>query len=228
MKVLEHNNIRNFKEQFLSIIYPKVCFGCKKQLEPSCKIYLCVDCYNKLQSQMKPGESIPHFHFSRNYTASFYEGLVKDAICSIKYNDNTYLAETLAQLMIDYSLKYIQLEKIDAIAQIPLHWRKKRERGFNQSLLLAVKIGSSLNIPVIKKSVLRTKYTPSQIELSGKMRLSNVKGVFKAIKPNNFRGRRILLIDDVFTTGATLNECSKVIMEAGAKDIWAFTATKAT
>lgn len=240
--------LHKYREQLLSLIYPKSCFSCQKPLNPQSHIYLCFDCWNKLESSISPpfcaicGRPIDtlnveetdkcplcigyHYCFKLGYTAAKYDGLIKDCIHSFKYSYNTYLAGTLAQLMINFSLRYIDLKQIDILVSVPLHWKKLRERGFNQAELLAKRISLKLGIPLEKNGLCRIKDILSQTQLQRQERLLNVKGAFVAKKADSFTGKRILLVDDVFTTGATLNECSRVLLQAGAKEVWVFSLAR--
>lgn len=248
-----------YKEQLLSLIYPKICSHCERSLDPLSRIYLCSDCYSRINRYIKPpvcticGKSIKiqdihkkkrasvdilsdlcsdctgcNFHFTRGHTAVLYEGLVKDCIHDFKYNSCTYLAGTLAQLMIDFAQNFMDMTEIDALASVPLHWRKLRQRGYNQAELLCKKLSSAFNIPIIYKGLGRIKDVLSQTELQRNERIDNVKDIFRVTKPHNFIGKRILLIDDVFTTGATLNECSKAIKEAGACKVEVFSLARSS
>ena len=240
--------LRKYGEQLLGLIYPKSCFGCQRPLNPQSHIYLCFDCWNKLGSSIIPpfcticGRPIDmldvkradkcslctedHYYFKLGYTAALYDGLVKDCIHSFKYSYNTYLAGTLAQLMINFSLRYIEFKEIDVLVSVPLHWKRLRERGFNQAELLAKKISVRLGIPLEKRGLCRIRHILSQTQLQRQERLHNVKGAFVVKRADSFTGKRILLVDDVFTTGATLNECSRVLLQAGAKEVWVFSLAR--
>jgi ComF family protein len=109
------------------------------------------------------------------------------------------------------------------IIPVPLHIRRLREREFNQSLLLADHIGCSLNIPVAYTNLVRTVPTPAQTTLSRKSRQINLRRAFAVRRPEAIVNKRILLIDDVFTTGTTVNECAKALRRAGSADVFALT-----
>jgi ComF family protein len=137
-----------------------------------------------------------------------------------KYRGKVSLAAPLARLMID---RLPVLGSIDLIMPVPLHAVRLREREFNQSLLLADRIGRHLGIPVSCADLIRTLASPAQTSLSRKDRLSNLRGAFTAPHPASITGKRILLIDDVFTTGATVNECAKTLRKAGSGDVFVLT-----
>ena len=104
----------------------------------------------------------------------------------------------------------------DAVVPVPLHWTRKWSRGFNQSLILAKAVSKTLGIPVLS-ALRRTKRTKDQTKLSREARLANVRGAFRAVC--KVKGRKVLLLDDVTTTGATLEECRRVLTQAGAAEI---------
>ncbi len=118
------------------------------------------------------------------------------------------------------------LKSIDLIIPIPLHSERLRQREFNQALLLADAIGHSLDIPVSYTNLIRTVPTPAQTTLSRKSRLKNLRRAFAVRHPHAIVKRRILLIDDVFTTGTTVNECAKSLRRAGSADVFALTLSR--
>lgn len=109
---------------------------------------------------------------------------------------------------------------------VPLHHKRLREREFNQSLLLAKKIGKALKIPLIPDNLQRIRWTRPQIELKGEERLINVKGAFALKNHKTIEGKSILLIDDVYTTGATVRECSKILKKAGVEKVYVLTLAR--
>jgi ComF family protein len=111
--------------------------------------------------------------------------------------------------------------KIDLIIPVPIHHLKKAERGYNQSDFIAKGLSTALNIPYSSKSIKRIKYTESQTKLNMNERALNVSNAFKARSSNKLKGKNILVVDDVCTTGATLLECAKVLLGAGANSVYA-------
>jgi ComF family protein len=119
------------------------------------------------------------------------------------------------------------LLNIDAILPVPLHTKRLRQRGFNQALLLAYRMSEQHNIPLSCDNLIRQRPTRPQVELTGAERIQNVAGAFAVRRPLDIRDRHIVLIDDVFTTGATLNECAAVLKDAGAAAVTACTLARA-
>jgi ComF family protein len=112
---------------------------------------------------------------------------------------------------------------IDLIVPVPLHRKRLRQRGFNQALLLSFQVSRAFNIPLSIDNLVRIRATRPQVELSGEERIHNVRGAFALKRPDRFEGRVVMLVDDVFTTGATMNECAAVLKEGGAAHINALT-----
>jgi len=115
---------------------------------------------------------------------------------------------------------------LDLAIPVPLHRQRLRQRGFNQALILAHGISERFSVPLLYDNLTRLRSTRPQVELSGHERTENVKGAFGLARPSEVRDKRILLIDDVFTTGATMNSCAKVLRRAGAKDVVALAVAR--
>jgi ComF family protein len=116
---------------------------------------------------------------------------------------------------------------LDLVMPVPLHAGRLKERGFNQALLLAHQMCEAHHIPLSCDNLYRTRPTRPQVELSGAERIRNVAGAFALRRPEEVANRRLVLVDDVFTTGATMNECSEVLKRAGAAQVTAFTLARA-
>lgn len=158
--------------------------------------------------------------YTKAWTLYPYQSPLRDAIRLFKYRGKVSLATPLARLMID---RLPALDSIDLIMPVPLHAGRLREREFNQSLLLADRIGCHLRLPVSCTDLIRTVPSPAQTTLSRKERLKNLRGAFAVTRPESIARKRVLLIDDVFTTGATVNECAKTLRKAGSGDVFALT-----
>lgn len=159
-------------------------------------------------------------HFNRTIAAFRYDFPVDRIIHALKYGHQLAVAGWLGNLLAARLKVDNQL-----IIPLPLHPDRLRERGFNQSAEIARVIGNQLNLPVDRSSVFRNRATPRQAELPLKERHKNVRGAFEC--STDLTGRTILLIDDVMTTGATVNECARIIKLHGASDISVVVAARA-
>jgi ComF family protein len=162
--------------------------------------------------------------FDQALSIGYFEGALREAIHQFKYRPCRSLGSPLG----DWMSGNIQLPQgIDVIIPIPLHGSRLYERGFNQALLLADRIGNRFSIPVCYDNLVRTRPTRPQVELSGLDRVKNVAGAFSLVNPDTIKNTSIMLVDDVFTTGATVNECARILKAAGASHVAALTLARA-
>jgi ComF family protein len=143
-----------------------------------------------------------------------------EAVHQFKYANKSYLSDSLGPLLAAFARRW--LHPIDGfrLMPVPLHHKRLRERGFNQSLLLARHVASSLGTELDYLSLRRTKHTRPQTGLDKDERRKNVRGAFEVVDPRPVKGRKIILVDDVATTGNTLNECARVLKRAGCEEIF--------
>jgi len=233
----EKNNIfYRFYQYVLDIIFPKYCVGCGLEGKWICQkcmqkiIFVnnqaCFAC-NRLTSQ---GKFCQKCRTKTNLTglitsAYYHEGPLKEAIHTYKYNFAYDLAHDLAKILLS-TLRHVGWNKKALLVAVPLHKKRKAQRGFNQSEILAKIISAYFDYPIIKDKLIRTKFTKPQVELTGAKRKTNIKGIFAWIGKNEIKGKTIILVDDVCTTGSTLEECAKVLRKAGAKEIWGLVLAK--
>jgi len=158
-------------------------------------------------------------------SATMFDAPVRSAIHHLKYKNVRDLAQPLALLLVD-AYRRMPLPA-DCIVPVPLHKRRARERGFNQSALLARELGQLTGLPVAHEALLRAKYTVPQIGLDARERVENVRDAFRCTA-GAFSGQRVLLVDDVCTTGSTLEACAAALHEeGGAASVWALTVARA-
>lgn len=161
--------------------------------------------------------------FMKARSAYTYDGVVLEAIHKLKYRGKVTLAGPLGALIAGAA---IFPKAPDLIVPVPLHKRRLRHRGFNQSLLLSREVSKALSVPLDYINLKRVRETEQQINLTALERVRNVSGAFETGRAGVFKGRQVLLVDDVFTTGATITECSRVLKRAGAK-VFALTLARA-
>ncbi|MES2677930.1 MAG: ComF family protein [Pseudomonadota bacterium] len=237
--------IKKLAGKFLSIIFPKSCLICNKIISGGS---FCVEDWNKLHFLQNPACNICFWPFEfkvddemicgkclqkrpeyfKALAVLNYDETSRTLITKFKYFDQTNLAKYFSELMFKQAEEI--LPDIDFIAPIPLHKFRIIKRKYNQSALLAKNIAALSNKKVLLDLLIRTKNNKPQALLSQKARKKNVAGIFK-VKEKYYEeilGKNILLIDDVITTGATIESCCKVLKKAGAKKIYVLTLAKTT
>jgi ComF family protein len=155
-----------------------------------------------------------------------YSGPLMEALKRFKYKSETHLVSTFGPLLASFAGGYISHPKGILTIPVPLHRRRLRERGFNQSLLLARAVSEHLGSRLDYLSLVRRKYTAPQTGLSKEKRKRNVKDAFLLVNPGGVKGGVILLVDDVFTTGHTLNECARTLKRSGARTVICLTLAR--
>jgi ComF family protein len=157
-------------------------------------------------------------------SVGFFEGVLREAIHHFKYGGLMVLGEPLGELAAE-GWRSLRLPG-DVIVPVPLHARRVRERGYNQSALLARELGRRVGLPVLESALSRTRETVPQVELNAQQRHANVADAFECVT-GEICGHAVLLVDDVCTTGATLNACAEALRKQEPRSIWALTLARA-
>lgn len=231
----------------LELFLPRRCAGCERVWLHSPQGFWCEACLDELpwlQSPMctqcgrhysKSPSSPDHlcgdclrsiFCFDRARSAVLHAGVVRTRIHQLKFGGQLHWVPPLTELLILLVGREADRPPTELILPVPLHTRRLRQRGFNQAGLLARTLGRRLGLPASFDCLLRTCWTEPQTRLNREQRLQNVKDAFQVADPMRVKGRRILLVDDVFTTGTTLNECAKTLKAAGAAEVQAVTVSR--
>ena len=191
-------------KNILAVLFPQKCLGCKKENE-----ILCPDCLLKINRPDTP-------HLNGIHIAANYQDLVlKKALWMLKYQGAKQLAKPLAELIRERIWKKLETENW-LVVPVPLSKNKLRHRGYNQAELIARELSGNVRADVLFKKF----HTKSQVEVKNKEeRLVNIIGSFEIKNPEKIKGKKIILIDDVLTTGATMREAQKVLKSAGAKKV---------
>ncbi|HSW64490.1 MAG TPA: ComF family protein [Dissulfurispiraceae bacterium] len=215
----------------LGLLFPQRCPLCEAPAHASRALPICESCWATIQRYTGPACSLcglpavshhtercqecvsspPMFVFSRSY--GIYEGVLKKAIHFLKFDGKRRLAKPLAALLCELSLP-----AVDAVVPVPLHISRLRKREFNQTALIGKHLAGHLRISLRTDLLIKTKATAAQIDVDRQERLKNLKKAFTASK--DVAGLRILLIDDVVTTGATARESAKALKNAGAEEVF--------
>jgi len=161
--------------------------------------------------------------YTRAWSLYPYASPLQEAVRLFKYNKKVALADALGALMYRATIEPVH---IDMIIPVPLHPARLRTREYNQSLLLADRISRARHIPISYNNLIRTRETAPQTDLSRAVRLKNLRRAFAVRRPQDIAGRHVLIVDDVFTTGTTVNECAKTLRKAGASEVYVCTLAR--
>lgn len=221
---MENSTIQKILPKILNLLWPKHCLNCGKEGK-----HLCDNCFGLIDVSTEP----PCFgfkHLDKLYFATTYdEKLVQSAIRIYKYQYAKELSETLTDLIIahfklidKFPLLLPSATDNFLLCAVPLYKSKLKQRGFNQSEEIAKHLSSFLNIPLLPNVLIKTEKTLPQMSLNKEQRLKNVSDCFKvnSEKKNQINNKNILLVDDVFTTGATMEECAKILKQNHAQSVW--------
>jgi ComF family protein len=231
----------------LHLLFPKECVHCGRLLDYRNREYLCSVCRELITpicpplcdqcGRPLPGEIEYQFNcsdcrenpprFRRARSAFLLTGPGKSLVLKYKYSSNPYLSAPAINRLIKTGREEYCWSDYDLIVPVPLHPRKARERGFNQSGVLSGGLNRRTGIKLSRKTLVRTRYTKTQTRLSRQERQNNVKGAFRVSNRADLSGKSILLVDDVFTTGATVNECARMLIKAGVVEIDVLTLARA-
>ncbi len=191
------------------------CPTCAKPIpSPEGPIHKCGDCLSRP----------PPFDSARSVLV--YQEELFAVIHRMKYGPKPWMARFFGFLMGQVLAEDLKALDLDGIIPIPLHIKRLRQRGFNQAQLIAQGVGRRLGVQVMEGLLTRARWTEPQVGLSRGLRESNVRGAFRAPEPSAIRGKRWLLVDDVYTTGSTLREAAKVLRRASASEVHVLTLAR--
>jgi ComF family protein len=230
----------------LGFFYPEVCQLCEKERAVAKSGFVCSLCWQQVRFIRPPfcercglpfeGDITTKFectncremtlHFSSARSAVVAKTLVLEAIHRFKYQRALWFENFLADLFLREAVPVLCEQNWDFIVPVPLHPVKHREREFNQAELLAKHLGAATKIPLNTKLLRRVHFTMTQTQLTREQRAGNMHGALAMKQNARLNGEKIILVDDVFTTGATTSACAKVLREAGAGDVCVWTVAR--
>ena len=224
--------------KILNFIYPPVCGICGKLNSD----FLCKKCEKILESEAVFGvdkykkierkkENIKNNfndkkYFDEHLYIFLYQGIIRRIILKYKFQEEAYLYKTFVNFLLKNENFFEKIEKYDTIVPVPISKKRKKKRGYNQSELLAKEIAYNTNLVLEKESLYKIKDIVEQSKLNKENRLKNIQGVYELVNKEKLNKKKILLIDDIFTTGSTVNECSKVLRNAKPNKIGVLTLAK--
>ena len=241
------NDTISILKSFEIIFFPSYCRLCSDLLETPSERQVCSSCWKSVKPTRTPfclscgrffeGDIDPHFcascleektPYSRHRSCARYMGKLKEIILLCKFHNLPILAKGLAEFALDALAHEDALWwELDAVVPVPLHPKRERERGYNHAQIIAKYIARSKGIQLLDKHLVKVKNVPPQMSLSMEDRRRSVKEAFAVKKGEEVRHKVVLLVDDVFTTGSTVRECSRLLCDAGAQEVRALTIAQA-
>lgn len=207
----------------MNIIYPPTCGICGKLNEN----FLCNKCKKHLETQAKFSIDKYENNYFRQHLYIFeYQGMIRKVILDYKFNDKSYLYKTIVNFLLKNEKFFKILKSYDTIIPAPINKKRNKQRGYNQSYLLSKEIAKSIGITLESNCLYKTKNIIEQSKLNKEERQRNIQGAYELIHPERLKNKKILLLDDIYTTGSTANECCKVLSTANPKEIDVFTIAK--
>lgn len=207
----------------LSLIYPNVCGFCGKLDKNS----LCKKCEVSLKDKILfKIDKYNNKYFNKHFYIFKYNGEVRGLLLNYKFNDKPYLYKTIVNFLKNNKKIIVQLKKYDIILPVPISKKRKFERGYNQSSLFIKEIATMIGLNYKENLLIKIKNNNPQSKLGKEERNKNVENAYFLRKKENIINKKVLLVDDIFTTGNTVNECAKMLINAKAKEVDVLTIAK--
>lgn len=210
-------------EYLLRFLFPPKCIFCGSLLPVDVKEEICSSCHKEAPYMpdvfLSPeGEAAQH-GCEKVICLFSYEGMVKELLTRYKFKDRPSYFRTLSSLLCEKIIRMTKSGGFDIIISVPLSYERELSRGYNQSRLISGRLAGELGKPELSRALKRVRHTEMQSRLSKTERKRNIRGAFEVVRPSKIAGKKILIIDDIITTGSTLGECGRVLTEAGAAGV---------
>lgn len=221
------------------LLYPHNCLLCHHYLNSYQKtLPLCSNCFNTIEFNHPPfcqkcsrhlsdahqtlcGDCLrKDFRFDYAFSPCFYNETMRKLLHIFKYGNKTSLRHCFIEIVFSFlKNRPVSLDSIDLVIPIPLHPVRLRERGYNQSSLLAEGLAQKLELPICRQNLIRARHTQNQARVPPKNRFTNIEGAFRIKHPAKIKDKSVLLVDDLLTSGTTVSEAARVLKEAGARRV---------
>ena len=202
----------------LDLFFPQVCSVCGKLNNKG----LCIKCKNKIEKlaifQMTK-ENLKEGYFQELIAIFPYEGIIRQLLLTYKFHEKSYMYVCFVNFILKNKKIFEKLQSYDTIVPVPISKKRMKERGYNQSLLIARKISRELNISLQANCLVKTRNIIEQSKLNKEQRKENIQNVYGLKNGEILNNKRILLIDDIYTTGSTVNECAKILQQGKPKKV---------
>ena len=225
--MVTYGMLQAFLQGVAELIFPDNCLLCRQFLNSHHQRQLCPNCLGSLVFNPTPFSRQPTpslYAFDQAWSVCLYNETAQKLLHAFKYNSKTSLSKPFVSLMIDFiDRHHIPLQKFNLISPIPLHPARLRERGYNQSSLLSLALSRHYHVLHTENLLIRQKKTPTQTDLGAKQRWTNMEGAFKIKNSTDVAGKSVVLIDDLYTTGATVHNAAQALKTAGAAQVGVLT-----
>lgn len=210
-------------EKLIRLLFPAKCMVCDRILIENSVLYICPSCKKSLPKYERG--FVKNFEVQlvdKLFSGFYYKEGMETAIHTMKFNNHPRLTQTMSMLLWEELIKEESIPRFDCIVPVPMYSKKKRQRGYNQTELLAKQLSVLSGVEMRTGLLLKNRMTKPQSRLKRKERLENLKGAFSLGKGSEYlEGKHVLLVDDVVTTGTTLTTCAKILREQGVCSVYA-------
>jgi ComF family protein len=230
----------------VDLLFPPICHLCREYIPEAGEVKLCPECLAKAPPLISPKCSCCGHPFESPVGADhlcgpcitapapfvsaraalLFEGSTRELIHQFKYSKRVVLRRPLGLLAAAYLDNFAEEFRADLIVPVPLHTKRLRQRGFNQAILLGEIFSERWGVPLSRNNLKRIRWTEPQVNLGAAERAANVKGAFALNDEQEISGRKIILVDDVYTTGSTVKECCRVLLKGRAAEIAVLTVAR--
>lgn len=190
---------------------------------------MCNKCYKQLEKQAKfeiQENQDNEFYFQEHLYIFEYQGMIRKIILNYKFNDKSYLYKTIVNFLLKNEKFFAIIKSYDTIIPVPISSKRRKERGYNQSELIAREIAKIVSLDYAKECLFKTKNIVEQSKLNKEERQKNIQGVYRLRNSGKLENKKILLVDDIYTTGSTVNECCKNLSQVEPKKMGVLTIAK--
>lgn len=210
-------------ENFLNLIYPKTCIVCDKIYKNS----LCPKCNAKIKKLLICNiQNVQSKSFICHAYLFKYKDIIRKILIDYKFNEKSYIFRGFVEIILKNKKMCDMFQNYDIIIPVPMYKSKKSQRGYNQTALIARDVAKKLHIEYVDDALIKIKDNVAQSSLKKSERKENIKNAFYVDNINKIENKKILLFDDIYTTGNTVEECSKVLLKSGVESVGVFTIAK--
>lgn len=213
----------NFINSALDYFFPPICGMCGEINEN----YICNNCYENIKKIKKCViNEYNNRNFSKHLYIFRYEGIIRNKIIEYKFEDKGYLYKMFAKIILSNKKTCNFIKKYDVIIPVPISKKRKKKRGYNQSELVANELAQKLNQDIWTDIIIKKKDNKPQSELNKLERIKNVEDIYEINKPIEVKNKKVLLLDDIYTTGSTVNEIARKLKQNQTQEIGVITLAK--